>query len=85
MLFDLNPPKDESPIERLNITYVQLFYSDTDMALFKRLCKDGMIKMWPADYQQRNLSEYIFELVKQANANNAAKASDDSQAVREAE
>lgn len=69
MLFDLTPPKDDSPIERLNITYIQLFYGDKDMAEFKRMCKEGMMKMWPRDYRQRNISEYIFEIVKHANAN----------------
>jgi hypothetical protein len=80
MLFDLTQPKDDSPIERLNITYVQLFYGDKDMTLFKRMCKDGMVKMWPNDYQQRNLSEYIFELVKQANENTAIATTHDSPA-----
>lgn len=68
MLFDLEQPKDSSPIERLNITYIQLYYSDKQMPAFKQLCKQGMMQMWPNDYQQKNISDFIFEILKLYNA-----------------
>lgn len=64
MLFELEQPKDDSPIERLNITYIQLYYDDVQMQQVKQLCKHGMIKMYPNDYQKQNISDFIFELLK---------------------
>lgn len=64
MLFELEQPKDNSPIERVNITYIQLYYDDAQMQQFKQLCKQGMIKMYPHDYQKQNMSDFIFELLK---------------------
>lgn len=68
MLFDLEPPKDNSPIEKLNITYMQLYYEEGDLIEFKRLCKRGMMRMYPDDYQNQNISAFIFQLLKQYNA-----------------
>jgi hypothetical protein len=64
MLFEQELPKDNSPIERLNVTYVQLYYSDEEMRQFKEMCKRGMMRLWPDTYQQQNVSDFIFNLVK---------------------
>jgi hypothetical protein len=64
MLFEQELPKDNSPIERLNVTYVQIYYSDEEMRQFKDMCKCGMMRMWPDTYRQQNVSDFIFELVK---------------------
>lgn len=75
MLFEQFQPKDDSPIEELNITSIYLFYSDEQVRDFKRMAKLGMQRMWPTSYQQQNISDFIFELIKQyANgSNNAAQ------------
>jgi hypothetical protein len=64
MLFEQELPKDNSPIERLNVTYIQLYYSDEEMRQFKEMCKRGMMRLWPDTYQQQNVSDFIFNLVK---------------------
>jgi hypothetical protein len=64
MLFEQELPKDNSPIERLNVTYIQLYYSDEEMRQFKDMCKRGMMRLWPDTYQQQNVSDFIFNLVK---------------------
>jgi hypothetical protein len=68
MLFELEQPKDDSPIERLNITYIQLYYDEKQLQQFKQLCKRGMMKMHPTTYQQQNISDFIFEILKLYNA-----------------
>jgi len=64
MLFEQELPKDNSPIERLNVTYIQLYYNDSEMRQFKDMCKRGMMRMWPDTYRQQNISDFIFNLVK---------------------
>lgn len=71
MLFEQELPKDDSPIERLNITYMQLYYKDDEMREFKDMCKRGMMRMWPQNFQEQNISDFIFELVKQYNEKSA--------------
>lgn len=65
MLFEQEQPKDQSQIEELNITSIYLYFSDADARQFKQMCKVGMRKMGPDNFQQSNISDFIFALVKQ--------------------
>lgn len=60
--------KDDSPIEHVNITYLQLYYSEQDHKLFKELCVKGMMKMYPENYRCANISDFILDLLKNYNS-----------------
>lgn len=64
MLFESESFKDESPKEDINITYLQLYYSEDDHRLFKDLCIKGMVKMYPDKFRDSNISDFILDLLK---------------------
>lgn len=64
LMFDVLLEPDNSPVDNTNITTFQLFYSTEQLREFKELCKTGMIKMYPQDYDKRNASDFILDLLR---------------------
>lgn len=63
-MFDLPLVPDNSPIEDCNITTIHYFYSEQQAREFKELSKKGMMKMYPQDYDKRNISDFILDLLR---------------------
>jgi hypothetical protein len=68
-MFDLPIEPDNSPIENINITTLQLFFSAEEHRQFKELCKTGMVKMYPQTYHEKNISDFLLHLVELYNIN----------------
>lgn len=64
-MFDVILEPDNSPIDNTNITTFQLFYSTEEQRIFKELCKKGMMKMYPAVFQEKNVSDFILQVLKE--------------------
>ena len=68
-LFDLDIPKNNEPREDVNITTTILYMSETELKEFKKLCKEGIKKLFGAEFQQKgNLTDYILHLIRKDNA-----------------
>jgi len=67
-MFNLALEPDNSPIDNTNITTLQLFFSSDEHRQFKELCKTGMIKMYPNTYHEKNISDFLLQLVELYNA-----------------
>lgn len=67
-LFDVEIPKDNSPIEDVDITTTILYMSTVELKEFKILAKQGIKKMFGSEFQQKgNLTDYILELIRKDN------------------
>lgn len=63
-MFDLPLAPDNSPIDNTNIVTFKLFYSAEQLREFKELSKAGMIRFYPKDYGERNVSDFLLELLR---------------------
>lgn len=63
-MFDTPLVPDNSPLDDTNISTFQLFYDTGQLREFKELCKSGMIKMYPQDFDKRNASDFILDLLR---------------------
>lgn len=63
-MFNLPLEPDNSPIDNTNIATLQLFYNSDEHREFKELCKSGMIKMYPQAYHEKNISDFLLQLVR---------------------
>lgn len=63
-MFEIPLVPDNSPVDNTNISTFQLFYSTEQLREFKELCKTGMIKYYPQDYDKRNASDFILDLLR---------------------
>lgn len=63
-MFELPLTPDESPIENVNITTLQLFFSTEECREFKELCKHGMMKMYPHTFATENINDFLLKLVR---------------------
>lgn len=67
-LFALDIPKNESPVEDVNITTTMLYMSEAELKEFKFLCKEGMKKMLPDTYREKaNMTDLILKLLREYN------------------
>lgn len=58
-LFDDDWGIDNSPVDTTEITTTILYFSKQELSQFKKLCKAGMKKEYPATFQQNNLSDFL--------------------------
>ena len=63
-MFDLKLEPDNSPIEDCNISTFQLYYSDQQLREFKELSKFGMMNMYQQDFDKRNVSDFLLDLLR---------------------
>jgi len=63
-MFDLELEPDNSPIENINITTFQLFFSTEEHREFKELCKKGMMKMYPGAFADKNVNDFLLNLLR---------------------
>lgn len=56
--------KDDSPVDDTKITQTMLYYSEDEVAEFKKLCKLGMKDLFPADFLNKNISDFLLTLLK---------------------
>lgn len=67
-LFDLDIPKNNDPVEEVNITTTILYMSEVELKQFKKLCKEGIKKHFGADFQTKgNITDYILKLIHKDN------------------
>lgn len=67
-LFDDDIPKNESPLQDVNITTMLLYMSEEENKEFKALCKEGIKKLFPDDYREKgNLTDYLLHLIRKDN------------------
>lgn len=66
-MFDIPLVPDNSPVDNTNISTFQLFFSTEELRDFKEQCKRGMMKMDPINFADKNVSDFLFQLVKQYN------------------
>lgn len=66
LLFNTDIPKDESPIQDVDITTTILYMSTKELKEFKELAKAGIKEMFGADFQQKgNLTDFILNLMRE--------------------
>lgn len=71
-LFPLEIPKDNSPVQDIDITTTILYMSTHELKEFKKLAKEGIKRLWGKDFQQKgNLTDYILHLMRQDNNKNS--------------
>lgn len=67
-LFGLQIPKNTEPVEDINITTTILYMSETELKEFKKLCKEGIKKLYGETFQQKgNLTDYLLHLIRKDN------------------
>lgn len=67
-LFELNIPKNTEPKEDVEITTTILYMSSKELKEFKKLCKEGIKRIYGEQFQQKgNLTDYILYLVRKDN------------------
>lgn len=67
-LFELDIPKNNEPIQEVNITTTILYMSEAELKEFKKLAKEGIKRLWQQDFQQKgNLTDYILHLMRKDN------------------
>lgn len=65
-LFPLDIPKNNDPIENLEITTTILFMSKEELKEFKKLCKEGMKQMFPETFQEKaNLPDFLLTVLRE--------------------
>lgn len=70
MLFEVERPQDTSPVDNTNITTTLLYFSDEELAEFKKLCKTGMLKEYGDErFTKANLSDFLLLLLRNNYAN----------------
>lgn len=63
-LFPLDIPKNNAPIEEVNITTTILYMSEQELKQFKKLCKEGIKKEFAQDFQERgNITDLILKVL----------------------
>ena len=67
-LFEESIPKNEEPIQEVDITTTILYMSTKELKEFKKLAKEGIKRLWKEDFQQKgNLTDYILHLMRKDN------------------
>lgn len=67
-LFETEIPKDNSPIQDVDITTTILYMSVEELKEFKKLAKEGIKRLWQQEFQQKgNLTDYILYLMRKDN------------------
>lgn len=64
-MFEMPIEPDNSPIDNTDTTTIQLFYSTNESREFKELCKHGMMKMFPENFADANISDFLLTVVRQ--------------------
>ena len=64
-LFEDDWGQDNSPQDNTQITTTLLYYSDDQLAEFKKLCRQGMRQHYGPQAKEYSISEYLLELLKQ--------------------
>lgn len=65
-LFEDDFGEDNSPIEDINITTTLLYFSEQQLAEFKRLAKAGIKQMFGEEFQQKgNLPIFLLTLMRE--------------------
>lgn len=64
-LFEEVIPKNEEPIQNVDITTTILYFSTEELKEFKKLAKEAMKKLHPHDFQTKaNMPDLILTLLK---------------------
>lgn len=64
-LFEEEFGEGNQEIDDTQITTTLLYFSDEELAEFKKLCKAGIKKMFGQEYQQKgNLSDFLLTLLR---------------------
>ncbi len=71
-LFDVFDEAKEQAEDNTQITQVLLYYSDTDAAEFKSLCKRGMIASGE-NLKEANVSDFLLTILKKLYADPQSK------------
>lgn len=75
-LFEPQFNVDQSPPDDTRVTTVLLYYSEEEAREFKRLCKLGMLHMYPTTFRDSNVSDFILTLLKKVYGENNSEAGD---------
>lgn len=71
MLFDLQLPEDNSPVDNTNITTTLLYFSEDELKEFKKLCKAGIIAEYGEErFEKGNLSDFLLLILNRLYAKN---------------
>lgn len=58
--------KDKSPVDNTEITTTILYFSKEELKEFKKLCKEGMKKEWPNDFQEKaNMPDFLLKILRE--------------------
>jgi hypothetical protein len=67
-LFDNDIPKNNDPVQNVDITTTILYMSTDELREFKKLAKEGIKRLWGSQFQQKgNLTDYILHLMRKDN------------------
>ena len=67
-LFEESIPKNEEPIQEVDITTTILYMSTKELKEYKKMAKKGIKRLWKEDFQQKgNLTDYILHLMRKDN------------------
>lgn len=65
-LFEQDWGIDNSELDNTEITTTILYFSKTELVLFKKLCKTGIKKEFGIEYQEKgNLSDLLLKILKE--------------------
>ena len=67
-LFEMDLPKSTETKEEVNITTTILYMSEQELREFKKLCKEGIKKLFGKEFQSKgNYTDYILHLIRKDN------------------
>jgi hypothetical protein len=65
-LFETDWGVNNSEEDNTEITTTILYFSKTELAQFKKMCKIGMKKEYPLQYQEKgNISDFLLKILNQ--------------------
>lgn len=71
LLFDHDYGVGSKEVEQIEITTTILYFSKDELKEFKKLCKNGMRKVYGSEYQTKgNLSDFLLTELRKYEDNN---------------